>query len=44
LWGHRLPVYYNKKTGEVLVTKDKPDLTIYQQDSSVLDTWFSSGL
>jgi len=43
-WGHRIPAYYDKKTGEVLVTEETPDLTKYRQDEDVLDTWFSSGL
>ena len=43
-WGHRIPAYYNKKTGEVLVTEEEPDLNLYRQDEDVLDTWFSSGL
>jgi valyl-tRNA synthetase len=43
-WGHRIPAYYNKKTGEVLVSETEPDLNLYQQDEDVLDTWFSSGL
>lgn len=43
-WGHRIPAYYNKKTGEVLVSETEPDLNLYTQDEDVLDTWFSSGL
>ena len=44
-WGHRIPAYYNKKTGEVLVSMDAPkDMENYEQDTDVLDTWFSSGL
>jgi valyl-tRNA synthetase len=43
-WGHRIPAYYNKKTGEVLVSESEPDLNLYTQDEDVLDTWFSSGL
>jgi valyl-tRNA synthetase len=43
-WGHRIPAYYNKKTGEVLVSEEEPDLNLYRQDEDVLDTWFSSGL
>ena len=43
-WGHRIPAYYNKETGEVLVTEETPDLTKYTQDEDVLDTWFSSAL
>jgi len=43
-WGHRIPAYYDKKTGEVLVSETEPDLNQYVQDEDVLDTWFSSGL
>jgi valyl-tRNA synthetase len=43
-WGHRIPAYYNKKTGEVLVSESEPDPNLYTQDEDVLDTWFSSGL
>ncbi|MCQ2802085.1 MAG: valine--tRNA ligase [Bacilli bacterium] len=44
-WGHRIPAYYNKKTGEVVVSIDPPkDMENYEQDKDVLDTWFSSGL
>ena len=44
-WGHRIPAYYNKQTGEVVVSMDPPkDMENYEQDSDVLDTWFSSGL
>jgi valyl-tRNA synthetase len=43
-WGHRIPAYYNKKTGEVLVSETEPDLSLYTQDEDVLDTWFSSAL
>lgn len=44
-WGHRLPVYYHKETGKVLVTTKPPkDMDKWVQDPDVLDTWFSSGL
>lgn len=44
-WGHRIPAYYNKITGEVLVSEEAPkDMKNWEQDSDVLDTWFSSGL
>ncbi|MFA6619846.1 MAG: valine--tRNA ligase [Bacilli bacterium] len=43
-WGHRIPAYYNKKTGELLVSETEPDLDLYRQDEDVLDTWFSSAL
>lgn len=44
-WGHRIPAWYHKQTGEVLVAKQPPvDLENYVQDEDVLDTWFSSAL
>ncbi|MCQ2815198.1 MAG: valine--tRNA ligase [Bacilli bacterium] len=44
-WGHQIPAYYNKKTGEVLVSVNPPkDIENYIEESDVLDTWFSSGL
>lgn len=44
-WGHRLPVYYHKETGAILVSKTAPqDRENYHQDEDVLDTWFSSAL
>ena len=44
-WGHRIPAYYNKKTGEVVVSVEPPkDIENYEQESDVLDTWFSSAL
>lgn len=43
-WGHRIPAYYHKETGEILVSEETPDLNIYRQDEDVLDTWFSSAL
>ncbi len=44
-WGHRIPAYYHKVTGEVVVSENPPkDIENYVQDSDVLDTWFSSGL
>ncbi|MCR4562964.1 MAG: valine--tRNA ligase [Bacilli bacterium] len=43
-WGHRIPAYYNKETGELLVSETEPDMNLYTQDEDVLDTWFSSGL
>lgn len=44
-WGHRIPAYYHKETGEILVTdEDMSNNTDYIQDEDVLDTWFSSGL
>ena len=43
-WGHRIPVYTNKKTGEVVCSVEKLPESEWEQDSDVLDTWFSSGL
>lgn len=52
-WGHRIPAYYNKDTGELvcvarsyeealaMLEGDNVELV---QDNDVLDTWFSSGL
>lgn len=44
-WGHRIPAYYNKNTGELLVSETEPlDKENWTQDEDVLDTWFSSAL
>ena len=43
-WGHRIPVYTNKKTGEVVCSETQLDPAEWDQDPDVLDTWFSSGL
>jgi valyl-tRNA synthetase len=44
-WGHRIPAYYHKDTGKLLVSEHPPiDIENYRQDPDVLDTWFSSGL
>ncbi len=44
-WGHRIPAYTNKKTGELLVSINAPkDIENWEQDPDVLDTWFSSAL
>ena len=44
-WGHRIPAYYNKVTGETLVSLTAPeDMENWTQDEDVLDTWFSSAL
>ncbi|MBM3150504.1 MAG: class I tRNA ligase family protein, partial [Chloroflexi bacterium] len=49
-WGHRIPVWYCQKCGEMIVSVEEPskcsrcgssDLV---QDPDVLDTWFSSAL
>ncbi|MCB2360177.1 valine--tRNA ligase [Clostridium estertheticum] len=49
-WGHRIPVWYCKDCGEVIVSVDAPtncskcNSTNLNQDKDVLDTWFSSAL
>lgn len=44
-WGHRIPAWYHKETGEVYVGKEAPaDSENWEQDTDVLDTWFSSAL
>ncbi len=43
-WGHQIPAYYHKTTGEMVVAKENPDPNNYVQESDCLDTWFSSGL
>ncbi|MDY6911591.1 MAG: valine--tRNA ligase [Chloroflexota bacterium] len=49
-WGHRIPVWYCQKCGEITVALDDPTACSHcgsqdiEQDPDVLDTWFSSGL
>ncbi|MGM7636513.1 valine--tRNA ligase [Bacillus sp. Hm123] len=44
-WGHRIPAWYHKETGEVFVGHEAPaDIGNWEQDTDVLDTWFSSAL
>ncbi|MFZ0476271.1 MAG: valine--tRNA ligase [Halobacillus sp.] len=44
-WGHRIPAWYHKETGEIYVGKEEPkDVENWIQDEDVLDTWFSSAL
>ena len=49
-WGHRIPAWYCQECGEVIVAKEDPRVCIrcksknLQQESDVLDTWFSSAL
>ncbi|EJE7236352.1 valine--tRNA ligase [Clostridium botulinum] len=49
-WGHRIPVWYCKDCGEVIVAVEEPtkcpkcNSEKLQQDNDVLDTWFSSAL
>lgn len=41
-WGHRIPAWY--KGDEVYVGMEAPKEDGWQQDSDILDTWFSSAL
>ena len=44
-WGHRVPVWYHKTTGQIHCEIGAPaDAENWTQDSDVLDTWFSSWL
>ncbi len=49
-WGHRIPAWYCQECGEVIVTKEEPRVCPscrsknLQQETDVLDTWFSSAL
>ncbi|MGA2903983.1 MAG: valine--tRNA ligase [Candidatus Korobacteraceae bacterium] len=48
-WGHRIPAWYCKACGEIIVAREAPSKCTkcggpVEQDSDVLDTWFSSGL
>jgi len=49
-WGHRIPVWYCHKCGELTASIDEPSTCGYcgstkiVQDPDVLDTWFSSAL
>lgn len=44
-WGHRIPAWYHKESGEVYVGEEAPkDIENWEQDEDVLDTWFSSAL
>ena len=48
-WGHRIPAWYCKDCGEMVVSIDKPEkckcgCTNLEQDPDTLDTWFSSAL
>lgn len=48
-WGHRIPAWYCK-CGEIMVEEETPEKcprcgsTRLEQETDVLDTWFSSGL
>ena len=41
-WGHRIPVWYRE--GEIYCGESAPQGDGWEQDSDVLDTWFSSAL
>src|SRR5699024_12390318 len=44
-WGHQIPAWYHKETGEIYVGEEAPeDSENWTQDEDVLDTWFSSAL
>lgn len=44
-WGHRIPAWYHKTSGELYVGMKSPeDSENWVQDPDVLDTWFSSAL
>jgi valyl-tRNA synthetase len=49
-WGHRIPAWYCQDCNEIHVAKEAPEkcqkcgTSNLEQDSDVLDTWFSSGL
>lgn len=50
VWGHRIPAWYDVKTGEIIVSEFDPSLSEeykgrrFFRDPDVLDTWFSSWL
>ncbi|MBN2126419.1 MAG: valine--tRNA ligase [Deltaproteobacteria bacterium] len=49
-WGHRIPAWYCRDCGEIVVAKEDPRACPscggdrLEQESDVLDTWFSSAL
>ncbi|MFP4430119.1 MAG: valine--tRNA ligase [Spirochaetaceae bacterium] len=49
-WGHRIPVWYDDESGEMIVSREDPTTKpehkgkTLRQDEDVLDTWFSSWL
>jgi valyl-tRNA synthetase len=49
-WGHRIPAWYNKHDGRVVVSREGLPSEVegnpndWYQDEDVLDTWFSSAL
>ncbi|MDA2926891.1 valine--tRNA ligase [Acidobacteria bacterium AH-259-G07] len=49
-WGHRIPAWYCPDCGEITVAQEAPEICSHcesrslEQESDVLDTWFSSAL
>ena len=49
-WGHRIPAWYCRDCGEIIVSEEDPSVCPkcgskdLRQDEDVLDTWFSSAL
>ena len=49
-WGHRIPAYYCDECGEIIVSREVPEICPkcgcrhLTQDEDTLDTWFSSAL
>ena len=49
-WGHRIPAWYCQDCGEITVAREDPQACVHcesrslEQESDVLDTWFSSAL
>jgi len=49
-WGHRIPAWYCNDCGEIIVAKEAPEKcrcgnsSSLNQETDVLDTWFSSAL
>lgn len=48
-WGHRIPAWYHRETGEILVDVEIPERVkgepaLWKEENDVLDTWFSSAL
>lgn len=47
-WGHRIPAWYCNSCDQIVVAEEAPGMCecggSLQQDTDVLDTWFSSGL
>ena len=49
-WGHRIPAWYCKDCGNIIVDKERPVICQkcggkeFREETDVLDTWFSSAL